>query len=365
MNGRVSVGVIVRVIATAAVIALLALAAACSGTSANNANSANVAGTSTSTGPGTTAPVAKPVATSSPGCTSGATGPTPVKSQQVDTKMRSSGIERSYFLWLPATYGTTSTPAPLVVDMHGYEEGAAIHTQNTMLSTTADAKGFVLVTPAGTGKMPFWNAVPVPDAPNDLQFISDLIDEVGAHECIDPSRVYLTGYSNGAFMSSLYACRLADKVAAIAPVAGLRFPDGCDPSRPVPIIAFHGTADPLVNYGGGMSDSASTLPVDDDSRSTIRAITFLPMPDTLAKWAAVEGCNPKATETAVSASVTLIKYDGCRKGSVVELYRIDGGGHTWPGSAFSAQMSTILGPTTTEIDANALMWDFFSNYHLG
>lgn len=278
--------------------------------------------------------------------------------------MTSSGVSRTYKQYLPASY--TVSPTPLIIDLHGYTEGNAVHAVNSNLGATAEKDGFIVVTPQGNGKIPYWNAVPTPGAPDDLRFISDLIDEVGKNVCIDPARVFLTGYSNGAFMSSLAACRLADKVAAIAPIAGLRWPDGCNPSRPMPIVAFHGTADPLVHYDGSPSDAAAKLPTDAESKKNLMdGLTFAPLEDNLKKWATNESCTPDPSTTPVTDHVKLLKYTGCKNGSVVEMYVIDGGGHTWPGSAFSATIANVVGPTTMEIDANDLMWKFFEEHPLG
>lgn len=317
-------------------------------------------GTSTGTTPAVD-PASVPVRPSR-GCQAG--GGQPLETgTHVDISLTANGLERSYKRYLPAS-GIGTTGAPLVIDLHGYSEGNAVHTAMSSLAATAEVEHFVLVSPLGTGTIPFWNAVPKADGPDDIAFLSDVIDDVAGTVCVDLNRVYVAGLSNGAFMSSLVACRLADKVAAVAPVAGLMYPADCDPARPMPIVAFHGTADQFVTYDGSTGAAVATLPFNDETQHMFDGIEFRAVPDTLGRWAAAEGCDTPPTEEPVSASVTLIRYAGCEGGSVVELYRVDGGGHAWPGSAFSQSIEKVVGPTTMEIDANALMWAFFAQHPL-
>ncbi len=219
--------------------------------------------------------------------------------------------------------------------------------------------GFVLVTPQGNGPLPYWNAVPQPDLPDDVQFISDVIDDVSGRLCIDLARIYVDGLSNGAFLASLIACRLSDKVAAVAAVAGLMFPVGCAPSRPIPILAIHGTADQFVPFDGGRGPALATLNWNPETTAAFAGLAFDPAPAALAAWAAREGCTEPPEHQPVRGAVTVTRYQGCQGGSALELYVVAGAGHTWPGSAFSQASASVLGPTTTDIDANELIWSFF------
>src|SRR5205814_3358644 len=107
----------------------------------------------------------------------------------------------------------------------------------------------------------------------DLQFVRNLLDELDRTLCVDDRRIYATGYSNGAFLSSAIACVLADRVAAIAPVAGVLSLPGCAPSRPIPVIAFHGTADPIVTYDGTVGKGLGNIPAPDGSGRTLGAVS--------------------------------------------------------------------------------------------
>jgi polyhydroxybutyrate depolymerase len=331
------------------------------GPAGSNQPAGSSAAPTTSTGPSGAGTTIAPVATRSPGCDNNVDGAVTV-STHVDQALTSSGVGRTYKWYVPA--GPSSSPRPLVVDLHGYAEGHVIHTAMSNFAATAEKENILLATPSGTGTVAYWNAVPSATGPADLQFLSDLIDDMGRLFCVDPTRVFMTGLSNGAFMSSLIACRLSAKVAAIAPVAGLRYPKDCAPGRAVPIVAFHGTDDQFVSYDGSWGAKAQELEFDEQTAKDFEGLDFAPIPATLEKWATAQGCATPAVESEVSASVKLVKYSDCRDGSVVELYVVQGGGHSWPGSAFSETIVNAVGPTTMEIDANELMWEFFEAHPL-
>ncbi|MCH7793323.1 MAG: polyhydroxybutyrate depolymerase [Planctomycetes bacterium] len=257
------------------------------------------------------------------------------------------GLEREYILTVPASYdGGTATP--LVFNFHGFTSEAIAQFVYSQLSQTAEAEGFILVTPQGTLNSVgarFWNAGP--GLPDDVSFVDQLLTSLQSELCIDPARVFSTGISNGGFMSSRLACVLSGRIAAIAPVAGTTFPGSCD-ARPVPVIAFHGTNDLLVSLG----------PIEN---------TAIP------GWASHNACTGPTEQDPLAGTVgvRLVRYDGCDGGATVELYVVfdvdtvtagdQGGGHTWPGSTLvlPPAFKDLLGQTTQEISANALMWDFF------
>ena len=93
----------------------------------------------------------------------------------------------------------------------------------------------------------------------DLVLVEKVLDQIEAQECIDTSRIYATGLSNGAFLSSTIGCVLNDRFAAIAPVSGLVFGSGCKPGRHVPVLTFHGTADPILLFNGGIGDVLGSI----------------------------------------------------------------------------------------------------------
>ena len=303
------------------------------------------------------------------------TGATPATGVDEETTIDVGGTPRTYLRHVPPAH-EGATALPVVVDLHGYQEGAKIHSVMSSLGAYGDTQGFITITPQGQGEVPRWIAESGSD---DVAFIGNVLDDVESTLCVDLDRIYVTGLSNGAFMTSTVACDLADRFAAAAPVAGISDIEGCDPSRPVPVIAFHGTADTFVTYDGGLGSSAMNLPAPDGSGRTIGDLIAeaeasgvgledlpqggSPVPDITAAWAARNGCEPTPTETAVAADVTKIAFT-CPAGADVELYRVTDGGHTWPGSEFSASLAGVMGVTTTSIDANELMWAFFQAHPL-
>jgi polyhydroxybutyrate depolymerase len=169
-------------------------------------------------------------------------------------------------------------------------------------------------------------------------------------------------------MTSAVACAYADRVAAVAPVAGVRRPDGCDPARPVPLLAFHGTEDPFVAYDGGLGPAALRLPAPDGSGRTLGELGLEEggepsVPEVVAAWATGDGCEDEPATEEVADDVDRISYP-CPAGIGVELYRVEGGGHTWPGSEFSRAIESVVGHTTFSISADEVMWAFFEDHPL-
>jgi polyhydroxybutyrate depolymerase len=270
---------------------------------------------------------------------------------------------RSYRLHVPPSY-TGATPLPVVVNMHGRGSNAVEQEAYSAFSTKADSSGFIVVYPDGLTvglNSTHWNAwqLPAPQ-PDDVAFIASILDRLNATLCTDQSRVYATGMSNGAMMSVRLACSLSSRVAAVAPVAGAYFPpmaynlnpnETCPNTAPRPLIAFHGTADAAVPFNGGLAGGVNyRLPVDDAT----------PAEDVLADWAAHNGCASPRQESQVGTEVRHVQYGACASGASVELYAVDGGGHTWPG-AFDVPS---LGYTTHQISATDLIWSFFANFTL-
>ena len=277
------------------------------------------------------------------------------------------GRERSYLLTIPPAHDGRR-PLPLVLDFHGLAEGAQIHTKMSNFGALANQEGFVVAFPNGMGQPQRWD-LSIPPKPNpDLQFVDQLLDTLGHQLCIDTSRVYASGLSFGAFMSSFLACTRTNKFAAVAPVAGVTIFKECTPRRPMPVIAFHGTGDPILRFNGGIGPIPGiTAPLPGPGATT----TTLPpadlngpgYPANVATWAQRNGCDATPTDTKVSSEVLHRVYH-CPVGQDVEFYIIIGGGHAWPGSQFSRQVANIIGYTTMQIDATKTIWDFFKRFQL-
>ena len=275
------------------------------------------------------------------------------------------GVDGFYLRHVPA--GRPAGQAlPLVVDLHGYAEPAPIEADMTQLAEYGDTHGFITITPQAQGPVPLWNTTL---GSADVRYIGAVLDDAEHTLCVDEQRVYVTGLSDGAFMTSSVACVYADRVAAVAPVAGIQDPPGCRPARPVPVVTFHGTADPFVAFTGGLGPKALQLPAPDGSNRTLgqsgaaTTTTGPSIPQITAGWAKRNGCAAQPTPSAVAGDVTLIRYR-CPAHADVDFYRITGGGHTWPGSAFSRSIASITGPTTFSISADRIIWQFFQAHPL-
>lgn len=300
----------------------------------------------------TEASVANGPAMPSPGCEGGAAPGEVVKERHDIT---AAGEERWFLLTAPAL----EDPLPLVVDFHGLGEGAEVHTMMSEMGQLGLDEGFVTAFPQGTGTPVAWR---VGDGDPDLQFVATLLDTIGGERCIDTSRIYAMGLSNGAMMTSRLACSMADRFAAFAPVAGLTMYGDCDPARPVPILTFHGTADPILLFNGGVDLSG----IDGSSGSTEPPEVDLDgegYPATAREWAEVLDCDAEASDEEVTDELIERTWD-CPEGAALEMVIVVGGGHSWPVSEFSKQVEAIIGPTTDDVHASEAAWEFFSRCQL-
>jgi len=279
-------------------------------------------------------------------------------SNQVNGSIVSSGKKREYLLYIPASYDRTR-PTPLVLSLHAAALWPATQMQISQWNKLADQHGFIVVYPSGIpiAPLPLLPALPVwlvrGDAGRtaDVRFLSDLIDKLEGSYNIDPARIYVNGFSNGGGMTFVVSCTLSHRIAAVGTVAAAQdLPwSWCTDSRPVPMIAFHGTADPFVPYNGGKS-LASPKP-------------FPSVGEWSANWARRNRCGPSPVESAAAANVTRLEYTGCANDAAVVLYTIRGGGHTWPGG--KPMPKWMVGTTSRSIDATTTMWAFFREHHLG
>ena len=343
-----------------ALIALAALAfAACSdddaGTEAGGGSS-----TTTTTAPESTT-TTEPPPVPSPGC--GAA----TEAQDKERHAVELGSTERWWRQTAPARAADDDPMPLVVDFHGLAEGADIATAMSKFGELGMEEGFATVFPNGTGQPVRWETTPGDPENPDLEFVGTMLEGVSEELCIDESRIYAAGLSMGGFMSSLVACEMSGRFAAVAPVAGLQFPDGCNPGRPIPVLSFHGTADPILLFNGGVNTDALRPVLGGDGPTTTS--TSVPTdldgegyPAAARDWAEQNGCEGSSDED-VSEEVILRTFD-CPDGADVEFYIIEGGGHSWPGSEFSKSIESIVGPTTFDIDATDLIWTFFQGFRL-
>lgn len=257
---------------------------------------------------------------------------------------------RQVLVHFPARGGVSM---PLVLNLHGSGSRGAEQLKSSRLAETADAHGFLVAAPdagipVNEGKGFVWNipdvptvtgAVPGRDDADDVAFISALIDTLATTGCADRKRVYATGLSGGGRMSSWLGCALPDRIAAIAPVVGLRAGRArsddltrvdethCTPENPVPVMAFSGGADRTnPNAGGeGMRWGYS-------------------LDSAVARWAAINGCTAPLPRYWRAANVTVDAYASCRAGAEVVSVVVTDGQHNWL------------------IADNEAMWSFFARH---
>lgn len=249
----------------------------------------------------------------------------------VEQSITSGGRPRTYRLFVPTGFEARKR-LPLVLDLHPSGGTSAGQAKTSGFETLAAREGFIVASPqAENGR---WNVPVTADRADDVRYITDVIDHVSARACVDGARIYATGFSGGARMSSLLACRLGTRIAAIAPMAGLRWPAPCD-GRPVPVLTLHGLADAQNTYDGR---------VEGRGGEWVESV-----PEALAGWASHNRCTSGAIAEDAPGPLSTIRYEGCAGNTEVRLIRIDGLGHTW---------------ARTEIDATRTMWEFFSRHSL-
>ncbi len=248
------------------------------------------------------------------------------------------GQKREYLLHIPRGWKKSDkTPAPLVVMLHGRtSDGKAAASSYYGWTALADKEGFVAVFPTALGKPTSWQPAVGGAATVDTRFLSELIDAVVKELALNKDRVFMTGHSSGGFMSYSFAVMHPDKVAAIAPVAGLLLGDG-KPELPVSVLSFHGMADDVVAYDAEHG----------------KAATYRGMPSAMesaAAFAKHNACADKPKRTDLHAGkVHVDTWADGKSGTRVELYSLEGWGHGWPAG-------------NCKVAATDLIWKFFQQH---
>lgn len=264
------------------------------------------------------------------------------------------GVLRQYLLYVPNDY-TGQEKWPLVINYHGWTSNAAAQMNtHSKMNFIADTAHFLVAYPQGLqilvpgfGQGAGWNLPGYVANQDDISFSDSLLDHIDMEFSIDLARVHATGWSNGCTFSFYLAHRLPNRFASVGGVAGpltneLLDSLNTDPGRRFSVLLMHGTADGLVPYTGapGLIAAASV---------------------TASYWASRNNCSQDSIVTDLpdivaydKSTVTLIEYGHCDEDAEVLLYRINNGGHGWPGTG-----PNIFGSTNLDINASAEIWNFF------
>lgn len=250
--------------------------------------------------------------------------------------MEFGGFERSYHLFVPTGYDP-ARPVALVVNLHGFGSTGGQQIYFSNMNATAEARGFVVVYPEGRENS--WNGgaccgAAARDDLDDVGFLSALVDELAGTLCIDRARVFAAGMSNGGYMSYRLACEAPEVFAGFGPVAGgIGIPD-CAPSRPRPLLAFHGTDDSYVPFSFGEGS--------------------------FHDYAVLAGCTGEPVRTAYGASSCEI-YESCADGVRVGLCALAGMDHCWPGGEPPRELcESFVGAYSVDLNANEVLWEFLN-----
>lgn len=261
------------------------------------------------------------------------------------------GIMRNYNVHLPPGFSGSDT-LPLVFNLHGLLMNATSQETYSEFSPIADRERFIVVYANGINNS--WNTFNIPyhGGVDDVGFLSALLDTLHKNYHINLNRVYSTGMSNGGFMSYRLACELSERIAAIASVTGSMTDSMmyyCNPSRPVPVMRIHGTNDLIVNYNGG----GNIMSVDTSNSFWIQRNNCPTNPNVIQIPNIVTNDNCTAEKSA---------WTPCDNQSEVIFYKVNAGGHTWPGAA--DMFGGIAGATNQDFEASEAIWEFFNQYDL-
>ena len=322
-----------------------------------------------------------------------------LQAQETKEKVTVDGVDREFKVRLPRGYDAQQH-YPVVILLHGMNQDPDDIERLTRFDELADKDGVIVVYPAalhgrwnvgvrpqqqrprmGPGPRRRWGypgggypggggRYPGGQGPNrepeqqqrmgppeDVAFINQMLDQIGSKFSTDSSRIYAAGLSDGGMMSLRLGCAISDRIAAVAAV-GAAMPKKmvCVPSRPVPAVMVNGTSDPIVPYGGGTEHNLNlqTLSVEDSAKA----------------WAKINHCAEKPEHSKLPAhgkggmETKVETYGGCQQNAQVVLYSVKGAGNTWPsGEQYEAEKT--VGKTSSDLDANQVIWSFLVTRKLG
>lgn len=254
------------------------------------------------------------------------------------------GQERSYHVFIPQELGRLK-PAPVIFGFHGLASNPKQFAGVSQLNERGGSRGYVNVYPEGYKGS--WHSgedccgEAHKQGINDVAFARAILDDLASLVRVDQRRVFATGISNGGQMAYRLACEMSDRIAAVAVDAGAMRMANCRPKRPVSVLHFHGTADKLAPYAGGASRFGQV---------------GVGAPKTIQRWVEFNGCSAETRETYKKGAATCVTQSNCNRGTEVTFCTIEGMGHQWPGKTV---LPRVLGPGTEDLDATAMLLDFF------
>lgn len=253
------------------------------------------------------------------------------KGKIVVNDFKVNGVARAYTLHIPESY-TGKEAVPLLFVFHALGGTMQQSYETAKFYDLAEEENFILVHPDGIDSR--WNAVRL-DNNADITFVESLMSTLQQNYTIDSTKIYAAGMSNGGFLSIMLACQLADKIAAVASVAGAMFQNtlnSCQPSRAVPLMHIHGTADRVVKYN--KATEALNFWISHNQTDTVPDISLLPDSD-----------------STDNSTVERHVYKNGNNNSEIQHLKVQGGGHAWPGAQGNR-----------DIDASEEIWNFLQRF---
>lgn len=276
------------------------------------------------------------------------------------------GMARNYTVHVPRGFDGARA-LPVLLMFHGGGGSAKGAIDETSWGKKADEKGFFAVFPEGLTGDPerpasflqnpqHWN-----DGSgrgqggrkqfDDVGFANAVIDDMLARFGVDPKRIYVTGFSNGASMTFRVGAELSRRIAAIAPVSGHLWLDEVHLDAPVPLLYIIGTKDPLNPIEGG------------DARQPWgrRSQRKPPVRESLQRWARASGCGEEIKVVSEEDGVRTARVGGCKNGAEIVFVTVAGLGHVWPGGK-NHLPEALVGPPSDKLDATTLIWSFLEKH---
>ncbi|HRG75521.1 MAG TPA: prolyl oligopeptidase family serine peptidase [Leptospiraceae bacterium] len=264
------------------------------------------------------------------------------------------GIERKYIVYLPKTKIQREEKIPLLLMLHGRFGTAKLMMESYNMNAIADRERFAVIYPDGYNRSWADGRGGTPADKNnidDVKFLESVIQRLTVNYPIDQNQIFITGHSNGGFMTQrmlIEKTHLFKAGVSVTAHISKNVLMNSSPTKPISVAFISGTEDPLVPYDGGyVVDGEEVLGAEDSVRRWIEW-------NQCSKQPAVEKINRQRDETSLEIYSCL----GCKENVKVRLYKLIGAGHMWPG--LSQKIPFInLGKETKELNASEEIWDFF------